>query len=251
MDPEVLHLFNNTKVISVDDLRHELQHLGITHIHKDNYFSWPMIYRTPFQELLADSRFAIPVVMGNGGNIYQLRKQVGQLEELPSCIQRELQTAVIPDGNGMSVRALFPQLLSNLLNNANGIRAARTVSSGERIITEIFSPTIDAASGVSLPRLLKSPTNRYLRVSLELRGFGIALGSIRSWEGGVTAYSLPPWTVFSESRDKRGVIRLIGQVPVANESLVQLSISTSTKQSDALFEILSITTCMQSVQAFD
>ena len=245
MDKEILHLFDNTTIISAEELRLELQRLGVTFIHKDNYFSYPQIYRSPFRELLADSKYVIPVVMGSGGNLFELRTKDDESVAITRCTAYSdpylVTTALHP------ITSRITQLVYGSYFK-KPVFTTREFRYDKQLQTK-FLPIESSNSFYDLAPQTSNPSmNGFLRIEAEIRGFGIAKGEILFPETTAILYNYAtpsPWIVFSESRDKAGVIHLSGLMPIKDDSVFRIRISTTPERRPASFEIVSLTTCLQ------
>lgn len=250
MDEEILHLFDNTTVISAEELRLELQRLGIAYIHKDNYFSYPMIYRSSFRELLADSKYVIPVVIGSGGNLFELRTKDDKSVAITRC-NSYTSSYLVTGANSIFVKVidLFPNLTQDLRSFSNQIPTftSKEFRYDKRIQTKDLPVEFGNSFYGSAPRTYNPSVNSFLRIDAEIRGFGIAKGEIYFSETMTEDYYaiLRPWIVFSESRDREGVIHLSGLMPIEDDSVFKIRISTTPVRRPASFEIVSLTTCLQ------
>lgn len=247
MDPEILHLFDSNNILSAEGLRIELQRLGISHIHKDNYFSFPMIYRTSFQPLLSDSRFVKPIVMGPGGNLFQLRSKIETYIPASRCI-------IYTDQYQVNTRPKSPiSGLIGIISQAIGSsHTPRFVTSGFESSQELQTSYLPLEFGSSFnDSLLKSrdlSTNGVIRIDAEILGFGLAKGQIefsKTLSKSFGYYQPSGWIVFSESRDKNGVIHLSGQIPFRDGSVFRLGFSAIAERLSKQFEVVSLTVCLQ------
>lgn len=249
MDKEILHLFDNTTVISAEELRLELQRLGIAYIHKDNYFSYPMIYRSSFRELLADSKYVIPVVMGPGGNLFELRTKDDKSVAITRCNSYTSPYLVTTVLESPAKRIIgFVTQTVGISSTKKPVFTTREFRYDKQLQTKFLPIESSNSFYNSAPQTSNPSMNGFLRIEAEIRGFGIAKGEIQFPETTAVLYNYaiqPPWIVFSESRDKAGVVYLSGLVPIKDASVFRIRISTRPERLPASFEIVSLTTCLQ------
>jgi hypothetical protein len=249
MDKEILHLFDNTTISSAEELRLELQRLGVTFIHKDNYFSYPQIYRSSFRELLADSKYVIPVVMGSGGNLFELRTKDDESVAIARCTAYSDPYLVTTALESITRRITgFVTQTVGISSTKKPVFTTNAFSDVQQLQTKSLPIESSNSFYDSAPQTSNPSMNGFLRIEAEIRGFGIAKGEIQFPETTAVLYNYAiqsPWIVFSESRDKAGVIHVSGLMPIKDASVFRIRISTTPDRLPAPFEIVSLTTCLQ------
>jgi len=247
MDPEILHLFDSKNILSAEGLRIELQRLGISHIHKDNYYSSPVIYRTSFQQLLSNSRFVTPVVMGPGGNLFEVRLKSDTDIQAPRCIAYSDPYLLIVPSNSVTRRITGLVASALDIGSYSKPRFSNTYSrSGFDFQTRYLPYEFGRWSNDSAASIPSA--THFLKIDAEIRGFGIAKGEIQFTETAAREYDYPTpsqWTTFSESLDERGNFRLSGLVPIKENHVFRVRISTKPRRLPAWFEFVSLTICLQ------
>jgi len=249
MDKEVLHLFDNTTITSAEELRLELQRLGVAFIHKDNYYSYPQIYRTSFRELLADSKFVIPVVLGSGVNLYELRTEDDKSVEIARCTTYS-DPYLVTTALGSIMRRITEDVTQTvgITSTRKPDFTTREFRYDKRLQTKLWPIESSNSFYDSAPQTSNPSMNGFLRIEAEIRGIGIAKGEIQFPETTAVLHNYriqSPWIVFSESRDRAGVIHLSGLMPIEDHSVFRIRISTTPSRLPASFEIVSLTTCLQ------
>jgi len=247
MDPEILHLFDSNNILSAEGLRIELQRLGISHIHKDNYFSFPMIYRTSFQQLLSDSRFVKPIVMGPGGNLFQLRSKSDMDIPAPRCITYSDPYLLTATSNSVMNKIIGLVYSARVIGSYSKPRFSSTFSrSGFDLQTRYLPYEFGRWSNDSAASIPSA--THFLKIDAEIRGFGLAKGEIQFTETAAREYDYPTpsqWITFSESLDERGNFRLSGLVPIKENHVFRVRISTKPQRLPSWYEFVSLTVCLQ------
>lgn len=244
LDVEVVSLFETASVKTISDLLSKLRMLGITHIHKDNYFTYPVIYRTFFNEILANPRFSTLVVSGMGGNLFELTSPNQILNIAPKCFTSNKLDGVILNQTGY-----IKFILNNVLGKVGFSKTPPIGNSFSKDEALVISFKDLNSSLVPQNLQLGSGKSDYLTVSVDLRGSGIFRGSVIRFSNTnqtSTSQQLGVSITFAESRDEDGLVRLSGQVPyslMTDQKIDSLKIESTGPGSPSGGDLIRLTIC--------